>query len=110
MASGLQTKGYTDFMYKLFVFILYSEGEIDYIRRQDLRFYVHLLPLRTRFNRTSAQVWTAFKSLESSGLIYNLTREYSAVKFHLRSPCYLKLSSLAKETEQHVPGKGLYGE
>jgi len=110
MAAGLQTKGHTDFMYKMFIFILYSEGEIDYIRRQDFRFYVNLLPLRNRFNKTSTQVWTAFKSLENVGLIYNLTREYAAAKFHLRPPCYLKLSSLAEDTEKKVAGKGFYGE
>jgi len=104
------TKGRTDFQYKLFVFIMFAEGEVDYVRRQDLRFSVHIPPLKVRFNRNTERLMVAFRGLEDSGLIYNLVKEAASVKFHLRVPCYLSLSSEAYKTEKLVSGRGFYGE
>ena len=88
--------------YKLFVFALYAEQSVDYVRRQHNRYILETRSVCHRFEISRAVLVKAARDLEKAGYIYNLSSECGRIRFYLNLPKYLTFNQLAPDMERHV--------
>jgi len=98
----IQLSKLRDFPYKLFIFILYGEADISYVRRQGLRFITETKPLQLRFDKRVAELHKAFRDLEKAGYVYNVSFECGRIRFYANLPKYMMLTTDADTLEAHV--------
>lgn len=91
-----------DFAYKMLIFAMYAELDLDYVRRQDNRFIIETRPLCHRFRITMKEFLQSMSKLEEHGYIFNFSKECGRVRFYVNFPKYLTLSSKSDELAKHV--------
>ena len=91
-----------DFPYKLLIFMLYAELDMQYIRRQRNRYLAETRPLCTRFRISLKELHRNFRFLERAGYIYNLSIECGRIRYYANLPKYLTFTHDAENYERHV--------
>ena len=80
---------YKDWPFKILVMILWGEGEVEGIRREENRFLLETRFFSERFNKKVSDIHAAIRNLEKMGYVYNTSFECGRVRFHMNLPGYL---------------------